>query len=219
MTTRTLIDTRVTLGQRLLPREGILEHAFVRNGLLLLSGTLLLAVCASVAIRLPWTPVPITMQTFAVLLVGALFGPRLGAATVIAYLLEGVLGLPVFAGGLNAWSPSAVPGLPVIVGPTAGYLYAFPLAAALVGYLAVRGWDRRIVSAVASMLMGSLVILICGFLWLGFTLWRITGTLDLTVLLAQSVLPFLPGDALKVGLAALILPGAWVLMARTKRRG
>jgi biotin transport system substrate-specific component len=118
----------------------------------------------------------------------------------------------VFAGGRSAWSPSLFPGLPVIVGPTAGYLFAYPLAAWLVGLLATRGWDRRFASAAPAMLLGSMAILLCGFAWLAGTTVLVTGELDIPALLAAAVLPFLPGDALKLVLAALALPGAWVLV-------
>ncbi|GAB4212004.1 MAG: biotin transporter BioY [Roseiflexaceae bacterium] len=203
-----------TLAQRLLPRSGALERPLVRDGLLVLAGTLLVALCARISVPLPFTPVPITMQTFAVLLIGALYGPRLGAVTLLAYILEGMAGLPVYANGLNAWSPSSLPGLPVIIGPTAGYLLSFPLAAALVGALAARGWDRRVSSAIPAMLLGNLVILLCGFAWLASALALVRGSADLGALLNSAVLPFLPGDALKILLAALALPGGWALLRR-----
>jgi biotin transport system substrate-specific component len=207
-----MLNARTTLAQRVMPRAGALERPLVRDGLLALAGTALLALCARISFPIPTTPVPITMQTFAVLLLGALYGPRLGAITMALYLAEGLAGLPVFAGGRSAWSPSAVPALPVIVGPTAGYLLSWPLAAALVGALAARGWDRRVASAVPAMLLGSLVILACGFAWLAAATYLLTGTLNVPVLLAASVWPFLPGDAIKLGLAALALPGGWALL-------
>ncbi len=203
-----------TLAQRLLPRSGALARPLVRDGLLVLVGSLLMALCARISVPLPFTPVPITMQTCAVLLIGALYGPRLGAATLVAYILEGLAGLPVYANGLNAWSPSSLPGLPVIIGPTAGYLLSFPLAAALVGALAARGWDRRVASAVPAMLLGNLVILLCGFAWLASAMALVRGSADLGALLGSAVLPFLPGDALKIVLAALALPGGWALLRR-----
>ena len=207
-----MLDTRTTLGQRLVPSMGTLEQPLVRDGLLAMAGTALLALSAQISFPLPTTPVPITMQTFAVLLLGAMYGPRLGAITMLAYLAEGLAGLPVFAGARSAWSPSSVLVLPVIVGPTAGYLLACPLAAVLVGALAARGWDRRVASAVPAMLLGNLVILLCGFLWLAASTWALKGTANIGALLAMSVWPFLPGDALKVGLAALALPAGWALL-------
>ena len=207
-----MLNARTTLAQRLLPRAGVLERPLVRSSLLAVAGTALLALCARLSFPIPTTPVPITMQTFAVLLLGALYGPRLGALTMLLYLAEGLAGLPVFAGGRSAWSPSSIPVLPVIVGPTAGYLLAWPLAAALVGALARRGWDRRVRSAIPAMLLGNLVILLCGFAWLAGATYLLTGALNIPALLAASVLPFLPGDAIKLLLAALALPGGWALL-------
>ena len=200
------------MAQRLMPRGGIFASQLARDGALAVAGSLLVALCARISFPIPTTPVPITMQTFAVLLLGALYGPRLGALTMLLYLAEGLAGLPVFAGGRSAWSPSSIPVLPVIVGPTAGYLLAWPLAAALVGALARRGWDRRVRSAIPAMLLGNLVILLCGFAWLAGATYLLTGALNIPALLAASVLPFLPGDAIKLLLAALALPGGWALL-------
>lgn len=201
-----------TLVDRLAPAGGRLGRGVVRDGLLVLAGTLLMALTAQISIPLPFTPVPITGQTFGVVLIGALYGPRLGGLTLLAYLAEGLLGLPVFAMGASAWSPSRVPGLPVILGPTAGYLLAFPLAAALVGWLAARGWDRRVRSALPAMLAGELLILTLGFLWLAGATALLSGRLDLGALLTAAVLPFLPGTAVKIALVAIALPGGWRLL-------
>ena len=111
-----------------------------------------------------------------------------------------------------------MPGLPVIIGPTAGYLFSYPLAAALVGALAARGWDRRVLSSVPAMLLGNLVILLLGLVWLAGVMWLITGALDIPALLAQSVWPFLPGDTIKLVLAALALPGGWALLRGDESR-
>ena len=203
-----------TLAQRALPRRGVFASQIVRDGALAAAGSLLMALCARISFPLPTTPVPVTMQTFGVLLIGALYGPRLGALTMLLYLAEGLAGLPVFAGGRSAWSPSSVPGLPVIVGPTAGYLLSWPLAAALVGALARRGWDRRVRSAIPAMLLGNLAILLCGFAWLAGATYLLTGALNIPALLAASVWPFLPGDAIKLLLAALALPGGWALLRK-----
>ncbi len=106
-----------------------------------LAGSALVALAAQLRIDLPFSPVPVTGQTFAVLVVGAVLGARLGAAALLTYLVEGLAGLPVFAGGTSAWTPSSA-GVPVIAGPTAGYLVGFVAAAAIVGALAERGFDR-----------------------------------------------------------------------------
>jgi biotin transport system substrate-specific component len=206
------VTTAGTLADRIVPSRGALANPLVRDGLLIIAGTIFMALCAQIRIELPFTPVPITGQTLGVILIGALYGPRLGALTLLTYLAQGLLGLPVFAGGTNAWSPSRIPGLPVILGPTAGYLFAFPIAAFVVGLLARRGWDRRVRTAIPAMLAGELIILAMGFTWLVAATALLTGAADVAALLAAAVLPFLPGTAIKIALAALALPGGWRLL-------
>ncbi|MFV9504317.1 MAG: biotin transporter BioY [Oscillochloridaceae bacterium umkhey_bin13] len=201
-----------TLADQLVPARGSLSNPLVRDGFLILAGTVMMALLARVSIPLPFTPVPITGQTLGVMMIGALYGPRLGALTLLAYLAQGLIGLPVFAMGTNAWSPSRIPGVPVILGPTAGYLFAFPIAAFVVGMLSSRGWDRRVRTAVPAMLIGELVILTLGFSWLVAATAFLTGSADLALLFGAAVLPFLPGTAIKIGLAALALPGGWRLL-------
>lgn len=201
-----------TLAEQLVPRRGLLANGIVRDGLLIVAGSILMALCARISFPIPTTTVPITLQTFAVLLIGALYGPRLAALTLLAYIGQGLLGLPVFSLGRNAWTPTQFMGLPLIVSSTAGYLYSYPLAAALVGLLASRGWDRRVVSALPAMVLGNLVILACGLLWNAGLLAFFGAPVDLGLLLATSVLPFLLGDAIKIGLAAAVLPSAWRLI-------
>lgn len=207
-----------TLAQRLVPARGALQRPFVRDGLLVLAGSLLMALTAQISIPLPFTPVPITGQTFGVLLIGALLGPRLGALTMLLYLAQGLMGLPVFAGGRSAWTPSSIPGIPVIIGPTAGYLFSFPIAAAVVGALAHRGWDRRVRTALPAMILGNIIILALGFLWLAGATALLRGSVDVLALLNMAVLPFLPGDAIKILLAALALPGGWQLLGMLDQR-
>lgn len=175
---------------------------WTRSALLVLGFSLLTAAAAQVVVPLPFTPVPLTGQTFAVLLTGALLGPRLGALAMLAYLTEGAAGLPFFRGGAG--------GVGHLMGPTAGYLFAFPAAAYVTGYLAERGWDRRFATAAAAMALGSLVILACGWAWLA----AVTG--DAARALQLGVAPFLPGDVLKVALAAAALPAGWALLRRLK---
>lgn len=203
-----------TLAQRLVPAAGPLARPLVRDGFLILAGSLLLTLCARISFPIPGTVVPITMQTFAVLLLGALYGPRLGALTMLLYLGQGLAGLPVFAYGFSAWTPSPTTGVPVILGPTAGYLFSFPLAAGLVGWLAARGWDRRVASAIPAMLLGNLVILVGGFTYLAVATYVLSGTLNIAALVMAAVVPFLPGDIFKLLLAALALPGGWKLLGR-----
>ena len=167
--------------------------------LLVLAGSALIAVSAWVAVPLPFSPVPVTGQTFAVLLVGSVLGSRRGAASALAYLAEGASGLPVFAGGAS--------GAHVLAGPTGGYLAGFVLGAWLCGALAERGWDRRAATTIASMALGNLAILIPGLLWLA----RFVET---GPVLAVGLWPFIPGDIVKIGLAATLLPLGWKRLAR-----
>ncbi len=146
-------------------------------------------------------PVPITGQTFAVLLTGALLGSRLGAAALIAYLVEGAVGLPFFAGGSS--------GLAHLLGPTGGYLVAFPAAAFITGAFAELGWDKRFLTAVAAMFVGSIVIIFVGAAW--FSVLTHTSPL---LALRVGVVPFIVGDIIKILLAAAVLPSGWALMRR-----
>ena len=164
-----------------------------REALLVGAGVLLLALAAYLRIILPFTIVPITGQTFAVLLLGAAYGWRRGGVTVALYLAAGLAGLPVFAD---------VAGL-----ATLGYLAGFLLAAVVVGWLAGRGWDRHFVTALAAMLAGEVVIYACGLLWLArFVGWG--------QVIALGLAPFVIGDALKLAAAALLLPAAWLATRR-----
>ena len=164
----------------------------VTKAALVVFGSLLLAVSAQ--FKIPLYPVPATGQTLVVLLIGMTYGPRLGGITLAAYLFEGALGLPVFAGGAA--------GAAVLMGPTAGYLFGFLLAAIAMGYLAERGMGRTVVSTIAAMVMGNCVIYLCGALWLA----NFTGFAQA---IAAGVLPFLYGDALKLIVAAGLMPWAW----------
>ncbi len=152
-------------------------------------GTLLLTL--SSWIEVPMIPVPITMQTFAVTLVGALYGWRLGALTVVAWLAEAAVGMPVLAGGSGGLAP--------FVGPTAGYLFSFPIVAALVGWLVERGWNaERVFLAFAAMLIGNGLCLVLGALWLA-------GIVGFEKAIALGVTLFIVGGVLKSALAAATL--------------
>ncbi|GBF06874.1 BioY protein [Deinococcus aerius] len=184
-----------TLARTLAPTPGLL-----RDALLVLGGAALVALVAQVEI--PLKPVPVTLQTLAVLLVGAALGWKRGAASLTTYLLAGAAGLPVFAGG------SA--GLAKFAGPTGGYLLSYVFAAAAVGWLVQRyALDRKPVGAALAMLVASVVIYAFGLTWLGM----VTG-LKGQVLLNAGLTPFLLGDSLKIALAALLLPGAWAWARR-----
>jgi biotin transport system substrate-specific component len=177
------------------------RSAWLRSAGIALAGSAFVAVCAHVTLSLYFTPVPLSLAPFAVLLLGLLLSPRLAAATLGAYLAEGALGLPVFA------PTPAVPGLAHLLGPTGGYLLAYPLAAALIAFM-FRRTSRTFAPAFLCAAAGSLVILCCGALWLAV----------LTHASAQSVfslavLPFLPGDALKVAAASALADG-WIRWRR-----
>lgn len=160
-----------------------------------------LLVALSAQIVVPVGPVPITAQTFAVLLTGALLGSRLGAITMIVYLMEGASGLPFFYGGSS--------GVAHLFGQTGGYLVAFPAAAFITGAFAEHGWDRRFWSAAAAMAFGSAVIMVTG--WMYFSI--VTSTPPL-VAFQHTVLKFIPGDIIKIALAAAALPAGWRLLKR-----
>ena len=161
--------------------------------------SLFIAAAAQFAIHIG--PIPITGQTFAVLLTGALLGSRLGAAAVIAYLIEGAIGLPFFAGGGA--------GIVRFFGPTGGYLVAFPAAAFVTGAFAEHGWDKNYPQAVAAMAIGSAIVFLGGWAW--FTI--LTSTPPVAAF-QIAVWQFLPGDVIKIALAAAVLPTGWALLKR-----
>ena len=179
----------LTLADAALPGAGAL-----RETALIVGASLVTALAARIAIPLPWSPVPLTGQTFAVLLTGAALGARRGLLAQVLYLAEGASGLPVFAGGLG--------GALVLAGPTGGFLAGFPLAAAVTGLLAERGWDRRFLTMLAAMLLGSAVILLSGCV-------ALARLLPAGQVLPAGLLSFLPGDLMKAVAAALVLPAAW----------
>jgi len=161
---------------------------------LIFAGSILIALSAKVQILLPFSPVPITGQTFAVLMIGALLGARRGSLAVLAYLIQGAAGMPVFAFG---------GGFAVLLGPTGGYLIGFIPAAYLTGRLAEKGWDRRIGTTVLAMILGNAAIYACG-------LFRLACLIGFsTKVLTVGVYPFVIGDLLKIALAAVLLPLGW----------
>jgi biotin transport system substrate-specific component len=161
--------------------------------------SLFIAACAQFTI--PIGDVPITGQSFAVLLTGALLGSRLGAIAVIAYLIEGAVGLPFFAAGGS--------GIARFFGPTGGYLIGFPAAAFVTGAFAEYGWDKRYYTAVIAMAIGSAVILLSGW-----ALYSVITNTPPHVSFMLAVGRFLPGDVIKIALAAAVLPTGWALLKR-----
>jgi biotin transport system substrate-specific component len=184
---------RVTLVDVLLPRS----RSWLFDILMVVVFSAFVALSARVAI--PWWPVPMTLQPLAVLFTGAVLGSRRGVLALALYLAEGAVGLPVFAGGA---------GIAYMLGPTGGYLVSYPVAAGLVGWLAERGWDRKLAWTAAAMTLGLLVIYAFGVVWL-------VGFLgELWTALVQGMLIFIPGDLVKIAIATLALPGGWALARR-----
>ncbi len=172
----------------------------LRYVLLALAGSVLITICTQIS--LPLFPVPMTLQTFAVFLIGLTYGWRLGGITVSLYLFEGAIGLPVFSGGKG--------GMIVFMGPTAGYLVGFLLAAIACGWFAERGFDRSYFRLFLSLLAGNILIYAPGLLWLGTLIgW------DKPVL-EYGLYPFIGGDILKISMVVLLLPTVWKIVNRLK---
>ena len=182
-----------TIAQLLWPASLAASHAIFRAVMLAMAGAVLLT--ASAKIKIPLDPVPLSLQTMVVLLLGMAYGARLGAATILLYLFSGAAGLPVFAD-----TPEKGIGLAYMMGPTGGYLLGFVFAAWFCGKLAERGWDMRIWRVLVVMLGGNAIIYACGLLWLGSVVgWD-------KPILQWGLYPFLLGDALKIAFATAALP-------------
>lgn len=180
----------------------LLPGARARDAALVVGAAAFVGVAAQIAITLPFTPVPLTMQPFAVLLAGATLGLRRGAAGMLLYVLVGLAGVP--------WFAQQHGGTDVVHGASFGYLLAYPFAAGLVGALASRGFDRTVLRTIPTMTLGLFVIYAFGLPWLMATL-----DVGLAEGLALGVTPFLLGDAIKVAVAAGLLPVTWRLVRRT----
>lgn len=193
--------TDTVLAEAIIPTEG--TNLRVKQVVLVVLGIVALAIAAK--IRVPMWPVPITMGTFAVLTIGAAYGPRLGLTTIFGYLIVGALGFDVFAG-----SSAEKFGLSYMMGGTGGYLVGYVLATLALGFAARRGWDRSIVLMAAALLIGNVLIYVPGLVWLG----QLYGW-DKPIL-AWGLTPFLVGDALKLILAALLVPAVWKAVGRAR---
>lgn len=189
-----------------LPRKRVLADVIpgglVRDVALVLGGSVFIGLLAQFAIPLPNTPVPLTLGTFAVLLTGAALGPVRGLLSVGLYMVAGMAGMPWFAERASGWGF-----------PSFGYIIGFVLAGALVGWLAQRGADRTPVRTAGTMVLGNLVIYAVGLPYL-----MVATGMDLSAGLAAGVTPFLVGDAIKIVVAAGLLPGAWKLVQRIEGR-
>ncbi len=193
---------RPTLAGAVWPEKQSANARAMRAVLLALVGTGILILSAKIAVPVP--PVPMTLQSLAVLLIGAVFGARLGAATVMLYLIEGALGLPVFTG-----TPAHGIGLAYMAGSTGGFLAGFVVAAALVGWFAERGADHSFARLLGAMVLGEIAIFGLGYVWLA----HLIGS---DAALNYGVLPFIPGDIVKTALAALLVPALWSVLAKAR---
>ncbi|WP_423906822.1 biotin transporter BioY [Candidatus Spongiihabitans sp.] len=177
------------------------HRSWARHIILATIGVALLTLSAK--IKIPFYPVPVTMQTFVVLALGIAYGSKLGASTVLLYLAVGVIGLPVFAG-----TPEKGMGLVYVMGPTGGYLLGFVIAAATTGYLAEKGWDRKLTLTFAAMLIGNIIIYIPGLIWLANVVgWD-------KPIFEWGMYPFLLGDLAKIVLAMLLIPATWTIIKK-----
>jgi biotin transport system substrate-specific component len=192
----------ITIGDFLVPiRISERMTARARHVALIVAGTILIALAAQVSIPVPGSPVPITGQTFGVLLTAGALGFRRGIASTVLYLLVGLVGLPVFAHGAH--------GIEIVLGASGGYIVGFVAAAALIGRLAELGWDRNLLGSIGAMLLGSVLIYAVGLPWLAYV-----AGLDAQTTLQEGLYPFIPGDLLKLALAAAAFPAAWWLVGR-----
>ena len=185
-----------TLVDYIIPARTSRSGNLVKDGLLILGFSAFLGLCAQVSFHIPFTPVPVTLQTLAVLLTGAALGSKRGGLAMLLYLAEGAMGLPVFAGGASGFIP--------LVGFTAGYLWSYPIVAFVIGLLCERGFDRNYFTTAIAMLIGTAIIYAMGMSWLAVTLH-----LDLYKAFLAGMLPFIPGDLLKLVIAVALLPTAW----------
>jgi len=178
-------------------RPAVKRHALLYDVVLILAGSAVIALASQLAVYLPISPVPVTGQTLAVLLVGAMLGRRRGSLSVLTYLAQGAMGLPVFAAGGA--------GFAYLAGPTGGYLLGFVAGAYIVGLLAEKGWDRYVVSTILAMVLGTIAIYLAGLAWLSVYV----GT---DMVLQLGLYPFAAGAVLKIAVASLVLPSGWKLL-------
>lgn len=208
-----LATSSATLVHTIASRRATLETARGVRIASVLFISVLTAAAAQVSVPVPFTSVPLTLQPMVVLLGGLALGSRLGSASQILYLAAGIAGLPVFAA-----SPLLPPGPLRLLGPTGGYLMAYPLAAFVTGYLAERGLDRRYATSVMAMLAGLIVIYAAGATWLGLFARTVSGSaaVGLGAALATGVFPFVIPDLIKLAVAAGLVPALWRLVGRAR---
>lgn len=198
--------TTATLRRAVFPRVNV-----ATNALLVLGGALFVALTAQISIPLPFTPVPLTGQTFGVLLVAASLGTVLGSLSMLSYLFLGMVGLPVYADQSSGWE--------IVRGATGGYLMGFIVAALVVGFLAERKWDQSFSSSVSAMLTGNVIIFAVGLSWLAWWLGDNGLSNGLSDVLEAGLYPFVPGEIFKLYLAGALLPLGWKAVERIKKHG
>jgi biotin transport system substrate-specific component len=206
--------SRHVLTEAILPAEG--AALWAKRATLVALGVAALAIAAKIQVPVWPSPVPVTLGTFAVLTIGAAYGPRLGLVTMLAYLVVGAFGYDVFAG-----STADKNGLAYMMGGTGGYLVGYLLATVFLGYAARRGWDRSVLGMAAALLVGNVLIYAPGLAWLHQLV--VAGLFDPAAYasawdqtLAWGITPFLIGDALKLALAALLVPAVWKLVGSAR---
>lgn len=197
---RIRLPAHPTLACAVWPEQAAPGLRLARASLLALVGSAVMALSAKLSV--PFYPVPVTMQSLAVLLIAAAFGSRLGAATMALYLVEGALGLPVFAG-----TPAHGLGLAYMMGPTGGYLLGYVAAAFAVGFFAERGADRSVPQLLGAMTLGHVILFAAGYAWLA----HLVGA---QAAWTGGVLPFVIGTVVKTLLGALLVPSVWGLVSR-----
>lgn len=211
MADRVLSDVFVNGG------AGLGAQRLLKQALLVVGGIVLLTLAAQIKVPVYPSPVAINLGTFAVLSIGAAYGPRLGLTTIMGYMLIGALGFDVFQS-----STAELNGLSYMMGSTGGYLIGYVLAVGVMGLLARRGWDRSVLLMAAAMLIGNVVLYVPGLAWLAGWI-EMTGKLNLDTYgslwnqtLTWGITPFLIGDAMKLALAAMLIPAAWKLVGKPR---
>jgi biotin transport system substrate-specific component len=206
---------RHVLTEAIWPADG--AQLLVKRVILVAFGIVALVLAAKVSVPVWPSPVPITLSTFAVLTIGAAYGPRLGFLTILGYLAIGALGFDVFAG-----TSAEKNGLSYMLGSTGGYLAGYLVAVLALGYAARRGWDRSVPGMALAMFAGNALVYVLGLPWLAYVIAQ-GGMFDPASFgsvweqtLAWGLTPYLIGDALKLALAALVVPGLWRLVGRAR---
>lgn len=207
--------TNPVLAEAIGPSEGTALR--IKQAILVVAGIALLAIAAQIKVMVPPSPVPVNLGTLAVLTIGAAYGPRLGLVTIFGYLLIGALGFDVFAS-----SSAELNGVSYMMGSTGGYLFGYVLAMLALGLLARRGWDKSVLLMAVAMLIGNVILYVPGLAWLSHWIGA-AGKLDVATYgslwdqtMAWGIMPYLIGDAMKLALAALLLPAVWKLVGKAR---